>query len=194
MVTTFYPVKKYPQVGVCGLDCGLCSRYHTDGKSRCPGCCGSDFFEKHTSCSFVTCAVKTKRIESCAECNSWDDCDKLYQLFAAAAIRDSFISYKPVLGNLEFIKKNGIQSFSERQFERQKVLLHLLNNYDDGRAKLFYCSAVQLLPPQKVYDTVVAAARRIKPVTDIKEKAKFMRGVIGELAESLQIDIQLRNK
>lgn len=194
MVTDFYPIKKYPEVGVCGLDCGLCARYHTDGKSRCPGCCGPDFFEKHTSCSFVTCAVKQRKIESCAVCNGWDDCEKLYQLFAAAEIRDSFISYKPVQGNLDFIKKYGIDSFAKQEFQKQKVLLNLLDNFDDGRAKLFYCSAAQLLPTEKLHTTVIAAARQLKPATDIKEKAKFMRGVISGLAESLRVDIQLRNK
>ena len=53
-----YPIKKYPTIGVCGLDCGLCPRYYTIGPSRCPGCAGPDFFNKHPSCSFITCCVK----------------------------------------------------------------------------------------------------------------------------------------
>lgn len=194
MITNYYPVKKYPTVGVCGLDCGLCSRYHTDGKSRCPGCCGPDFFEKHSSCSFVTCAVKQRKLESCAECNAWEDCEKLYQLFTAAEIRDSFISYKPVRNNLNYMKKYGIAAFARQEIEKQRVLMNLLNNYDDGRAKLFYCSASQLLPTEILNSTIYEHAKRIKADADIKEKAKFMRGVISELAESLQIDIQLRNK
>jgi hypothetical protein len=35
-----YHIKKYPTIGVCGLDCGLCPRYYTIGPSRCPGCAG----------------------------------------------------------------------------------------------------------------------------------------------------------
>jgi hypothetical protein len=29
---------KYPEIGICGLSCRLCSRYHTESKSRCGGC------------------------------------------------------------------------------------------------------------------------------------------------------------
>jgi hypothetical protein len=28
----------YPEIGICGLSCGLCPSYHTDGISRCGGC------------------------------------------------------------------------------------------------------------------------------------------------------------
>ncbi len=58
-----YPTRKYSTIGVCGLDCGLCPRYYTVGTSRCPGCCGPDFFNKHPSCSFITCCVKKKDLE-----------------------------------------------------------------------------------------------------------------------------------
>ena len=58
-----YPLKKYPMVGACGLDCGLCSRYYTEGPSRCPGCCGPDFWEKHPGCAFITCCVKRRNLE-----------------------------------------------------------------------------------------------------------------------------------
>ncbi|TET26129.1 MAG: DUF3795 domain-containing protein, partial [Dehalococcoidia bacterium] len=52
-----YPLKKYPIVGACGLNCGLCPRYYTQGTSRCPGCCGPDFWQKHPGCAFITCCV-----------------------------------------------------------------------------------------------------------------------------------------
>ena len=54
--------KQFFTVGCCGLDCGLCPRFYTQGSSRCPGCCGecSDFpcpkFDRETGAvdSFVT--------------------------------------------------------------------------------------------------------------------------------------------
>gem|GEM_PF-3991072 len=33
-----YKVRSYPLFSDCGLNCGLCPRYYTDGASRCPGC------------------------------------------------------------------------------------------------------------------------------------------------------------
>jgi hypothetical protein len=70
-----YLTKKYPTIGVCGLDCGLCPRYYTVGSSRCPGCGGPDFLNKHPSCSFITCCVKKKNHEVCAECSEFQ-CSK----------------------------------------------------------------------------------------------------------------------
>jgi len=187
-----YPVKKYPTVGVCGLDCGLCARYHTDGKSKCPGCCGTDFFEKHPSCGFVTCCVKQRGLETCAVCADWMECEKIYQLLEAAQLRDSFISYKPVTGNLDFIKKNGLEKFVQQETEKQKVLYQLINNFDDGRAKLFYCTACQLIPSEEVIKVIKQVSNSLKADADIKEKAKIMRTNLSKAAEVLKIDLQLR--
>ena len=187
-----YPVKKYPMVGVCGLDCGLCSRFHTDGKSKCPGCCGPDFFERHPACGFVTCAVKQRGLETCAQCGDWQECEKIYQLLAAAQVRDSFLSYKPVPDNLNYIKNNGIAEFVRAETAKQAVLLNLLNNFDDGRAKLFYCTACQLISINDLNRTIAEAKKRIKPDADIKDKARLMRGVLDKLAASLNIDLKLR--
>jgi len=189
-----YPVKKYPMVGVCGLDCGLCSRFHTDGKSKCPGCCGPDFFERHPSCGFVTCAVKQRGLESCAQCPDWHDCEKVYQLLQAAQLRDSFLSYKTVPDNLSFMKQNGVAAFAVELETKQQVLLKLLHNFDDGRAKLFYCIACQLLPIADLDKTIKTAEKNLKPSDDIKDKAKLMRNAISRLAEILHVDLQLRNK
>jgi hypothetical protein len=93
-MTNNYPVKKFPDIGVCGLDCGLCPRYHSDSKSKCTGCCGEGFWEIHPPCSFITCAVKQKGLEACAQCKESQDCAKFARLHEAAEAHDSFISYK----------------------------------------------------------------------------------------------------
>jgi hypothetical protein len=103
-----YPIKKYPTIGVCGLDCGLCPRYYTIGPSRCPECAGPDFFNKHPSCSFITCCVKKKNLEVCAECSEFP-CSKFkgneeYQQLKESS---SYPSYKKVMPNLNFIKEHG---------------------------------------------------------------------------------------
>jgi len=42
-------LKKFETIGCCGIDCGLCPRFHTTGTSACPGCGGLEFKEKHPS-------------------------------------------------------------------------------------------------------------------------------------------------
>ncbi len=187
-----YPLKKYPIVGACGLSCGLCPGYHTEGASRCPGCCGPDFWQRHPGCAFITCCVKQRNLETCAECADWVGCEKVARLLDSAKHRDSFVSYKPLAANLAFIQKNGIEEFARREVEKQKFLRRLIDNYNEGRSKSFYCTGCQLVPLDKLKEALADAEAKITEDTDIKEKAKIVRVAIGNLADSLQIGLKLR--
>jgi hypothetical protein len=110
MKQTNSDLKKYPTVGVCGLDCGLCPRYYTSGTSRCPGCGGPGFFNKHPSCSFITCCVKKNNLEVCAECSSFP-CTKFKSDEECQQLKESssYPPYKKVMLNLNYIKEHGIE-------------------------------------------------------------------------------------
>ncbi len=187
-----YPLKKYPIVGACGLNCGLCLRYYTEGTSRCPGCCGKDFWEKHPACGFITCCVKKRHLETCAQCVDWAGCERVAKLLDSAKHRDSFISYKPLAANFAFIQKNGIGEFARREMEKQKFLRHLIENYDEGRSKSFYCTSYQLVLLDKLREALVDVGTKVAEATDIKEKAKLVRAAISNMADTLQIDLRLR--
>lgn len=133
--------KKYPTIACCGIDCGLCPRYHTEGKSTCPGCLGSDFFEKHPSCSIITCCVKNKHLETCADCLDFP-CAKM-KIWDSG---DSFVTHKNSLKNLHSIRKHGLPAFISQQQVRIELLERILKHYDDRRSKSFFCLAVALLP------------------------------------------------
>jgi hypothetical protein len=187
-----YPLKKYPIVGACGLNCGLCPRYHTEGTSRCPGCCGQDFWQKHPSCGFITCCVKQRELETCAQCTDWADCDRVAKLLDAAKYHDSFISYKPLADNFAYIQSHGIEDFVRREMEKQEFLRRLIDNYDEGRSKSFYCASCQLIPPDKLREALADAGAKMTADTDVKEKARMVRAAINNLADALQIDLRLR--
>jgi len=184
--------KKYPFVGACGLSCGLCPRYHTSGSSRCPGCCGPDFRLKHPSCGFITCCVKNKKLETCALCPEWRTCEKVNTILESSKHRDSFISYKPLLQNYLFIEENGIEAFVDLENRRQALLRDLLDNYNDGRSKNFYCLSCQLLPLEELEVTIKAAESRVAEIPEQKEKALAVRSALNGLAGTLQIDLKLR--
>jgi len=187
-----YPLKKYPIVGACGLNCGLCLRYYTQGTSRCPGCCGPDFWQKHPSCGFITCCVKQKNLETCAQCVDWADCERVAKNLEAAKYHDSFISYRPLADNFAFIQKNGIEEFARLEMEKQKFLRHLIDNYDEGRSKKFYCTSCQLTPLDKLKQALADAETKITEDTTIKYRAKLVRAAISNLVDILQIDLRLR--
>ncbi len=187
-----YPLKKYPIVGACGLNCGLCPRYHTEGASRCPGCCGPDFWQKHPGCGFITCCVKQRNLETCARCVDWASCERVTRLLDLAKYQDSFISHKPLAANFTFIQKNGIEEFGRLEIEKQKFLRYLIDNYDEGRSKSFYCTSCQLIPLDKLREALEDAKIMMTEDIDIKEKAKLVRAVISSMADTLQIDLKLR--
>ena len=187
-----YPLKKYPIVGACGLNCGLCPRYYTEGTSRCPGCCGPDFEQKHPSCGFITCCVKQRGLETCAQCTDWAGCERVAKVMDAAKSQDSFISYRPVPANFAFIRENGIEEFVRVEMEKQKLLRYLLDNYNDGRSKSFYCTSCQLLPLEKLKEVLAEAGAKMTADSDIKDKARLVRAAINSLADALRIDLKLR--
>jgi hypothetical protein len=187
-----YPLKKYPIVGACGLNCGLCPRYHTEGASRCPGCCGPDFGQKHPSCGFITCCVKQRGLETCAQCADWADCERVARVLEVAKGQDSFISYRPVPANFAFIRENGIEEFVKQELAKQELLEYLIDNYDEGRSKSFYCTSCQLVPLGKLREALAEAEAKMTADMDIKEKAKLVRAAINNLADALQIDLRLR--
>ena len=138
--------KTYPTIGVCGLDCGLCPRYYTVGPSRCPGCCGPNFFNKHPSCSFITCCVKKKSLEICAECSEFP-CSKFKsdEEYQQLELSSSYPPDRKVMSNLKFIREHGVKKFIDQQEKRIRLLETMLENYNDGRSKSFFCKAAALL-------------------------------------------------
>jgi hypothetical protein len=179
------PAKKYPTLGVCGLDCGLCPRYYTLGSSKCPGCAGPDFFNKHPSCSFITCCVKKKNLEVCAECSDFPclkfKTDEEYKQLKESS---SYPSYKKTKPNLNFIKEFGVEKFIEQQNKRIKLLEIMIQDFDDGRSRSFFCKAAALLEIADLSNSIVKATRKIISdnidQNDAKGKARILKDILNE--------------
>jgi hypothetical protein len=181
------PLKTYPTIGCCGLDCGLCPRYYTVGHSRCPGCVGPNFFNKHPSCSFITCCVKKRNLEVCAECSEFPcskfKSDEEYQQLQESS---SYPSYKKVIPNLNFIKKHGVEKFIEQQRNRIKLLEAMIEDFDDGRSRSFFCKATTLLDLTNLTSSLDKATQKIKTdkikQNDVKNKAPILKAILNEIA------------
>jgi len=143
-------------------------------------------------CGFITCCVKKKGLETCAECADFDDCERVAKLLGSAKQKDSFISHRPIEANLLFIRERGIEEFARREMENLEFLKYLLNNYDEGRSKSFYCTSCQLMPLDKLKEALKEADKEITQDTPLKEKAKTLRALIGNMADSLGIDLKMR--
>jgi hypothetical protein len=178
------PSKKYPTLGCCGLDCGLCPRYYTRGDSRCPGCYGLDFSQKHPSCSIITCCHKKQGLECCGECKQFP-CDRIKPW----ASGDSFISHKVCLENLGWVQQHGVEAFVVNQQQRIELLGRMIDQFDDGRSRSLFCLAATLLPPKDIEGAIQEAASSSseKPLP-----AKRLKVLLNQAARTLGIALALR--
>jgi hypothetical protein len=157
--------REYPLYSLCGLNCCLCPRYQTNGESKCPGCGGREFHLKHPTCPVVTCNKKHDNVEFCFQCSAFP-CKK----YSKPSDVDSFISYRNVLSDFEKAERD-LESYKKELGEKKDILEFLINNYNDGKRKNFYCVAVNLLR-----------------LTDL-------RGIINVINDTLsKQDIPLKNK
>lgn len=185
-------VNQYPTLGCCGLDCGLCPRYYTSGPSRCPGCYGPDFSDKHPSCSFVTCCVKKRNLEVCAMCGDFP-CTKFDK---ETGETDSFITHRRVLSNQAMIKEAGIEAFIEQQDQRIRILQSMLESYDNGSCKSFYCLSAALLSIPGLNECLSGADQEIREKSidpqDMKGKAKILKEHLNRHAQMENQELRLR--
>jgi hypothetical protein len=180
--------RKYPLFSLCGLNCGLCPRYQTDGSSKCPGCGGPDFHLKHPTCAVITCNKKHDNVEFCFQCSSYP-CKK----FSKPSKVDSFISYRNVITNFKKAAKEGIDKYKTELDEKVRILEFLIKNYNDGKRKSFYCVAVNLLDLMDIKSIMEQIDRRVsKQEKDMKDKIKSVIDLFESKAKEKGVDLKLR--
>lgn len=181
--------REYPLFSLCGLNCGLCPRFHTEGKSKCPGCGGAQFHLKHPSCSVIRCSQKNGGIQFCFECDQFP-CQK-YQHNSPV---DSFITYQNVICDLNKGKEN--LSLYKQELERKVELLNdLLNQYNNGRMKQQYCLAMNLLSIEDI-EAVLAEAKATESfqTADQKERSEIISKIVHQKGIERGISFQLRRE
>jgi hypothetical protein len=189
------PLRAHPTIGVCGLDCGLCPRFYTVGPSRCPGCGGQGFLDKHPSCSFITCCVKKRGLEVCGQCPEFP-CSK-FRSEEESRQRESS-SYPPdrkLLSNSRFIRDKGIEAFLRQQEKRIGLLETMITGFDDGRSRSFFCRAAALLEPRALARSLERAKKATAAAAGKgghAERAKVLRGLLAEAALSEGIELTPR--
>jgi hypothetical protein len=182
--------RAHPTFALCGLNCGLCPRYHTDGPSRCPGCGGPDFHLKRPSCAVITCSKKHGNVEFCFQCSAFP-----CQRYEAPNKQDSFVTYRNVLSDMDKAKKRGVERYLEGLGRKVEIVETLIARYNDGRRKGFYCLAVNLLDladlekiVKRLDEDAGAAA------ADAKERAESAVELLESTAKKRGVELKLRVK
>lgn len=176
--------RQYPLFSLCGLNCGLCPRYHTQGSSKCPGCGGEDFHLKHPTCSVITCSKNHDSVEYCFKCTSFP-CEK----YRKESSKDSFITYKNVLMDFKKAENMGIEKYIEVLNEKIKIFQYLMENFNDGRRKNFFCTAVNLLEIEDLREIFLSIQN-----IDVQDEQKTKKAVflIEKKSKDKNIEIKLR--
>jgi hypothetical protein len=103
-----------------------------------------------------------------------------------------------VLQNLNFIKEQGIKKFIIRQKNRIKLLEKMIENFDDGRSRSFFCRATCLLDIRDLENSLNKAIRKIKTenikTDDLKTKAKILRANIEEITLKKGVELFKKTK
>ncbi len=180
---------KYPEIGICGLSCRLCPSYHAQGESRCGGCKSAN--RMAVGCPFITCAVRRKEIEFCWECEESETCAKWRAHRQASLKYDSFVCYQRLEENIAFIERDGVKAFGNAQKAREKLLVEMLNGFNDGRSKTYYSIAATVMEIGELKGALSVAQSRAGGM-EMKEKCKLLHSLLDDIAARKHYTLKLR--
>ena len=177
-------VRKETRLSLCGLNCALCSMQLG---GYCPGCGGG---EGNQSCAIARCSLEHGGIPFCWECLEYP-CPR-YKGFDEV---DSFVPHRNRQQNIASVRELGLEAYLAQLEEKRSVFCALLEEYNDGRRKTFFTTAVYLLPLEDLQN-VMAALNRLPKRTQqtVKERALAAVGALHAAADRRGILLKLIRK
>ena len=179
----------YPEIGICGLACRLCPAYQRESESRCDGCKTES--RMNAGCSLVTCALKRKGVEFCWVCGESDSCARWKRHRDFGRQHDSFKCYQTLDDDILFIRRNGVDEFDALVRQREQVLKAMLNEFNEGRSKGYYCIAATVLELDELEDAL-AEARKRSAGLGLKEKSGGLHSLLEAAAVAKNRTLKLR--
>lgn len=175
-------IRDYSLFSVCGLNCGLCTM-HIGG--YCPGCGGGD---GNQSCAIARCSL-AHRVAFCSECAEYP-CAK----YDGIDDTDSFISTRNMKGNLEKVGQIGLDAYKSELDEKIGILRILLADYNDGRHKSPFCTAVNLLALNTLQEIMAELSAGVTAEMAPREKAKLATAKFDAAAAAQGVSLNMRKK
>jgi len=117
--------------GYCGMPCALCTRYRTEGKSKCPGCSHDGYYTE--PCKVHHCC-KEKRIIHCGMCAEFP-CMRLGKMGDFSDLNTNHVKTR----TCSAIAASGFASWYREYEERADLLTTALERYNNGRMKRYLC-------------------------------------------------------
>lgn len=169
---------------LCGLNCALCSM-HLGG--YCPGCGGGS---GNQSCAIAKCSLEHGGISFCPDCPEYP-CAR-YDGFDDA---DSFVPHRNRQQNIALARELGLDGYLALLEEKRSILDKLLAEYNDGRRKTLFNTAVYLLPLEDLRAAMTALSARPELAEQApKERALAAAGLLQDAADRRGISLKLNRK
>jgi len=168
---------------LCGLNCALCTM-RIDG--YCPGCGGGS---GNQSCSIARCSIEHGKFEYCSECEKYP-CPK----YNGITQFDSFITHRHQLLDMAKMNEMGIDKYHVKLEQKLQILKYLLDNYNDGRRKTFFCLAVYLLDLSDSENVVQQIKEQIAPEMTVEEKSSVAVKCFDAVAKEKGITLKMNKK
>ena len=156
-----------PRFSLCGLNCGLCPMYHISETEHCTGCGGAG----RPSCAVQRCAREHGGVEYCFQCTEYP-CAR----YTRAEPYDSFVPHRNVQRDFARAARDGLDAYRAMLEEKEALLRFLLREYNDGRRKSLFCTAVNLLELADVRETVSLLRRQTPRTPPSGKRARWPRG------------------
>ena len=171
--------RKNQLLSLCGLNCGLCPMFLGQ---YCGGCGNGN-----QSCAIARCSLEHGKVEYCHECGRYP-CEK----YSGCEEFDSFITHRRQKADLERARKIGVCAYNREQAEKEQILNQLLEHYNDGRRKTFFCLAVNLLELSELRE----AMEQLYTAGELpmKEKSRYAAEVLQTIAGRRNVELKLRKK
>ena len=142
-------------------------------------------------CPFITCAVKKKGIEFCWQCLENETCEKWRKHRAFGKEYDTFKCYQKLGDNIDFIQRNGVDAFEEVQNARERLLGKMLQEFNEGRSKRYYCIAATVFEIEEL-EAALTQAKRNSAELDVKGRSRVLHSILDEIAERNNYCLKLR--
>lgn len=93
--------------------------------------------------------------------------------------------------DISFVRKNGVEAFEKLQKIRENLLKEMLQEFNEGRSKSYYCIAATVLEVDEL-KKALSEARKDSAGSDIKGKSKIFHSILDEIGGKKRYYLKLR--
>ena len=162
---------QYPY-GYCGMPCALCTRFRTDGKSRCPGCSHDGYYTY--ACKVYACC-RAKEYVHCGGCGEYP-CVRLGKMGDFKDLNTGGVKPR----TCKAVNSGGFDAWYSDYALRAQLLTDALAKYNDGRMKRYLCELF-IRSDTALLTAIMERAEKTVSGNDIKENAAAFKRIVREL-------------